>query len=92
VWLDVEIYPAARMEELHRSGRLSAAHREHLTLFFYEHRDEFVVRPIEPRSDWLLIDRQFTIDTREDYAMARSLVARLGRGDFSIGDLLATAR
>jgi spore coat polysaccharide biosynthesis protein SpsF len=92
VGLDVEIYKSARMAELHRSGRLSAAHREHLTLFFYDHHNEFTVRSLEPRSDWQPNGRQFTIDTRDDYATARSLVAGFGRGDFSIGELLATAR
>jgi spore coat polysaccharide biosynthesis protein SpsF len=92
VGLDVEIYQAARMAELHRSGRLSAAHREHLTLFFYDHPDEFTVRLLEPRGDWQPTGRQFTVDTRDDYAMAQSLVARFGRGDFSIGDLLESAR
>ncbi len=91
VGLDVEIYAAERMAKLHRSARMSVAHREHLTLFFYDHRDEFIVRVLEPRTDWPATGRQFTVDTPDDYTKAQAVVAKLGCGDFSVRDLLASA-
>lgn len=88
VGLDVEIYPAERMAALAAGGKLSPAEREHLTLHFYDHSDEFAVRKIALPPDWAATDRHFTVDTKNDYEDARQIAARIGAIDFSVPAML----
>jgi spore coat polysaccharide biosynthesis protein SpsF len=88
VGLDVEIYPASRMAALTAGGRLTPSEREHLTLHFYNQRDEFTIREIAVPSGWAATDRNFTVDTDNDYEDARQIVARIGAVDFSIPTML----
>jgi spore coat polysaccharide biosynthesis protein SpsF len=69
VGLDVEIYAVERMRALN-ARELTEAEREHLTLYYYEHDDEFAVRTIEPPVAWPRPDRRFTVDTQADYEEA----------------------
>lgn len=91
VGLDVEIYHAETMAMLDAREPLSAGHREHLTLYFYDHRDRFAVRPIAPPADWLPASRSFTVDTAADCSYARSLADRFKRPEFPIRELLEIA-
>lgn len=91
VGLDTEIYRAERMAALHAGDCLTALHREHLTLYFYDHGRDFVIRAIEPPADWRLSKRHFTVDTAEDYAAAAQLAAGFEGPRFSIGELIARA-
>jgi spore coat polysaccharide biosynthesis protein SpsF len=91
VGLDVEIYRTETMATLDAKASLSPAHREHLTLYFYDHRDRFAVRPLVPPSDWCSAPRSLTVDTAGDYSYARSLADQFEREDFRIPALLATA-
>ena len=91
VGLDVEIYRAETMAMLDVKMPLSPVHREHLTLYFYDHRDSYLVRPIAPPSDWLPAVRSFTVDTAEDYSYAQSLTGRFGNPRFPIRELLKVA-
>jgi spore coat polysaccharide biosynthesis protein SpsF len=91
VGLDVEIYPAAVMADLHRGAKLSSDDREHLTLHLYRHSDRFTVRAIEPRAEWRSADRRFTVDTPDDYAAASALAARFDAPEFAVAALLARA-
>ena len=91
VGLDVEIYRAETMAMFDAKAPLSPAHREHLTLYFYDHRDSFSVRSIVPPPDWYSAPRSLTVDTAGDYSYARSLADQFEREDFRIPALLATA-
>jgi spore coat polysaccharide biosynthesis protein SpsF len=91
VGLDVEVYRAETMATLDAEASLSPAHREHLTLYFYDHRDSFSVRSIVPPQDWGPAPRSLTVDTAGDYGYARSLADQFEREDFRISALLATA-
>jgi len=91
VGLDVEVYRAARMAELDAGGQLSASEREHLTLYFYNHRETCVLHAIEPPTTWRSTARHFTVDTRQDYDAARALAERFERPEFTIDALLARA-
>jgi spore coat polysaccharide biosynthesis protein SpsF len=88
VGLDVEICPANRLAALHARGDLTAAHREHLTLYFYDHDDDFLVRRIDLPPGWTTSPKHFTVDTSADYELARELVARFDRPDFPARALL----
>ena len=90
--LDVEIYRNAVMMELHKGRKLTREHREHLTLYFYQHRDRYSVVEITPRTDWLGKGRIYTVDTIEDYVEAASLVEYFDTPFFSISDLIALER
>lgn len=92
VGLDVEIYRAELMAELDGGNRLTEQDREHLTLHFYDHCDEFSIRPITPPEGWAQTSRHFTIDTPADYENAKALVARIGRADFPVPMMLEAAR
>jgi spore coat polysaccharide biosynthesis protein SpsF len=88
VGLDVEIYRAGRMVALHDSDKMTSDEREHLTLHFYNHSDEFEIQRIAPPDHWMAIDRHFTVDTEDDYDHARRLVGQLGTDTFSIAAML----
>jgi spore coat polysaccharide biosynthesis protein SpsF len=87
VGLDVEIYSADRMRALNE-GVLTAAQREHLTLYYYEHKAELAVRTIDPPASWPTTERQFTVDTRSDYAEAVRIANLFETPRFGISDLL----
>jgi spore coat polysaccharide biosynthesis protein SpsF len=91
VGLDAEIYHAGRMAQLCSERDLSPSDREHLTLYFYNHRDEFVVRGISPPPGWLSTKQRFTVDTPDDYAVAQKLASSFDRFDFSLDALLTKA-
>jgi spore coat polysaccharide biosynthesis protein SpsF len=88
VGLDVEIYPAERMARLAANGKLTPTEREHLTLHFYSHGEQFVVQKIALPPGWAKTDRHFTVDTGTDYEDARRIIARIGAVDFSIPSML----
>jgi spore coat polysaccharide biosynthesis protein SpsF len=91
IGLDVEIYSAAQMAELHAQNKLTAHEREHLTLYLYDHHDEFIIRKIDPPEAWPRTAQRFTIDTQADYEIAQSLAAKFDRVDFPVGALLNEA-
>ena len=74
VGLDVEIYRAFRMRNLHISSVLNDLHREHLTLYYYENFDNFHIYKIHPPAEWKT-DKIFTIDNFEDYNSACKIVS-----------------
>lgn len=91
VGLDVEIYPAPLMADAHGRLPLTPAHREHLTLYFYEQAHAFALRTIAPREEWRADGRTFTVDTMPDYEAARKLAERFSGSDFPISALVAEA-
>jgi spore coat polysaccharide biosynthesis protein SpsF len=91
VGLDVEIYGAEKMAALNASAELSSMEREHLTLYFYDHRGANLVRSIEQPDDLAAAAHKFTVDTAEDYSYARSLADRFDNPEFPIRELLKIA-
>ena len=73
VGLDVEIYRADTMAILAAEVALSTAHREHLTLYFYDSHDRFAVRRICLPPHWNWTPKSFTVDTAADWSYARAL-------------------
>jgi len=88
IGLDVEIYRAEQMALLHESCELTSAHREHLTLYFYDHPEKFDIRRIDPPLGWLATTCRFTVDTAADYEHAQALAARFDQPEFSAQALL----
>ena len=81
VGLDIEIFSAARMQRLHDDGNLSPAEREHLTLYFYDRKDEERVRIIPLPEGWHRTAQHFTVDTQPDYEAAQRFAAALAPTD-----------
>jgi spore coat polysaccharide biosynthesis protein SpsF len=88
VGLDIEIYQAERLATLDAGGQLTATDREHLTLHFYNHSDEFDIRIIKAPPAWAHTERHFTVDTKVDYDGAKHLVEKIGQVGFSISVML----
>jgi spore coat polysaccharide biosynthesis protein SpsF len=91
VGLDIELYPAPMMARLNAQDDLSAGHREHLTLYMYDHKDGFDVRQLQPPAGWSSTNRSFTVDTPADYEQAAVLAGQFARPDFAIQDLIERA-
>jgi spore coat polysaccharide biosynthesis protein SpsF len=92
VGLDVEIYRAGGMATLHSGDRLTAAEREHLTLRYYDGGATYMVRYVDPRPEWAMTGRHFTVDTPADYAQASLLADGLPKEDTSLASLVRIAR
>lgn len=88
IGIDFEVYPAARMVELDRSGVLTPHDREHLTLHLYEHADRFTVRRFERPADWPMPHRALTLDTDDDLAFLSKVADAAGSPGASVRDIL----
>lgn len=91
VGLDIELYSAATMARLDAQKDLTASHREHLTLYMYDHKNRFEVRQLQPPAGWPMSSRSFTVDTRADYDQAAALAGQFARPDFPIPTLIERA-
>lgn len=88
VGIDLEIYRASVMRELHGSRLPDAADREHLTKYLYDHAAAYTVRYIDPSPDWICKSRTFTVDTPDDYLWAQKAASRFGDERFSVKSLI----
>lgn len=87
--LDVEVVAAAALE---RAGSASTdpIEREHVTPFIYRHPEVFPLASL--RSGVALGDRRWTLDTADDLALLRRVVAALdGNSDFGWREALEVA-
>ena len=80
IGLDVEIFPRALLEIADRKAR-EPRHREHVTLFFYEHPERFRLLGIEPPASHRQPDLRLTLDTPEDYKFISALYDALYERD-----------
>lgn len=78
VGIDVEVYPADRMRELHESRLLGPAHREHLTLYLYESLPESKQGRLHPPADLPHSEQEFTLDTAEDLERLDHIATKAG--------------
>jgi spore coat polysaccharide biosynthesis protein SpsF len=91
VGLDIELFNASTMARLNGQADLTASHREHLTLYMYDYRDQFAVRQLTPPPQWPASNRNFTVDTQADYEAAQALAAPFSGALFAIDDLIERA-
>ena len=81
VGIDLEIYSQESMRRLHELNSLTKEEREHLTLHFYNSKNNFKIIKFQSPSEWPLIsdlrDAKFTVDTPTDYEFAKELVSIL---------------
>jgi len=91
VGIDYEIYRADVMSALHNKEDLSTSDREHLTKYFYDHSEKYMVKGIEPDPAWRWDGRPFTVDTPEDYTYCKGLSDSFETMYFGIRDLIQRA-
>jgi spore coat polysaccharide biosynthesis protein SpsF len=72
--LDVEAMSATALEIAWREARLPYE-RSHVTPYFYQHPERFRIVSVETSPPFP--DERWTVDTREDLALVREIVARL---------------
>lgn len=87
VGIDFEIYSQSSMKKIQKEN-INTAHREHLTLYYYENEDRFKINRLSPPKSWKASTTSFTVDTPEDYAKAKAWVDGLGRNGFPVEELL----
>lgn len=91
VGIDYEIYDASLLKRLHSGKLLDRSHREHVTKYFYDYLDRFIVNKIKPKKVWKHKDAVFTVDTHRDYVFAQALSARFESIHFSVDALIKAA-
>jgi spore coat polysaccharide biosynthesis protein SpsF len=91
IGLDVEFFHAATMKRMRDTESLTMADREHLTLYFYNHKQDYSVHTLSCPAEWKCSSRTFTVDTEGDIAAARSLAGTFPDPEFPLGALIEKA-
>jgi len=89
VGIDFEIYNAITMEKLHNDHSLTKDEREHLTLPIYNRADQFNILYIVPPDFWPKPIVALTVDTRDDYYLAKKITGNFKDIYFSVESLLS---
>jgi spore coat polysaccharide biosynthesis protein SpsF len=84
--LDVEVFSRQALETAAREAR-EPWQRAHVTPYLYQSPDRFTVAQVRHGSDESGL--RWTVDTREDLALVRTLYERLGQRSFTWLDVLA---
>lgn len=85
----VEALTADCLRRLDRAATV-ARHREHVTLYAYEHPDDFAIDHVPAPAEATSPDLRLCVDTADDLAALRAICARFApRRDFSIAEIVA---
>jgi len=74
--MDIQVFPVAvlaRVAELTQDP----AYREHVSLYIYEHPEQFRLRNVESGLDPALRDYRLTVDTPEDFVLVQAVYEEL---------------
>lgn len=86
----VEVAKADKLRELNTRTDLESYHREHVTFYFREHPEAYKLNYMTVDSCAGLKDKiRLTVDTVQDYEVAKAVFAAIGRPDLDIPDILA---
>lgn len=88
IGLDVEAFTTASLEHVDRVA-VEPRDREHVTLYYYEHPDEFDLLGIEPEADQRRPTLRLTLDTADDYRLIRAVYDHFWPRPFGLDDVLA---
>lgn len=66
IGLDFELFRTSALERALKEPNLTQDHREHLTLYFYEHPKRYKVKRVSPPGHWKPTTIEFTLDTPSD--------------------------
>ncbi len=87
VGLDAEFFRKDALKNFLEKDLLSSSQKEHLTLYFYENKEDYYIKDILPPEVWIS-DKSFTVDVKEDYDFASELAERFENPNFSIAELI----
>ena len=85
--LDAEFFRKDALKNFLEKDLLSSSQKEHLTLYFYENKEDYYIKDILPPEVWIS-DKSFTVDVKEDYDFASELAERFENPNFSIAELI----
>lgn len=88
IGLDVEAYTVESLERVERIA-LEPRDREHVTLYYYEHPDEFDLLGIEPEEHQRRPTLRLTADTAADLELIRAIYDHFWPREFGLDDVLA---
>ncbi len=88
IGLDVEAYTVESLERVERIA-LEPRDREHVTLYYYEHPDEFELLGIEPEEHQRRPTLRLTADTAADLELIRAIYDHFWPREFGLDDVLA---
>lgn len=88
VGIDYEVYKAQTMKKVHELENLDEQDREHLTKYIYDNPDQYNIKRISPKADWICKTVEFTIDEREDYDKFEKVIKEFNNCYFNIKNLI----
>jgi spore coat polysaccharide biosynthesis protein SpsF len=88
VGLDVEAYTVKSLERVEQIAR-APRDREHVTLYYYEHPEEFDLLGIEPEAHQCHPELRLTLDTAADLALISAIYDHFWPDKFGLDDVLA---
>jgi spore coat polysaccharide biosynthesis protein SpsF len=88
IGLDVEAFTTESLERVDEIA-VSPRDREHVTLYYYEHPDEFELLGIEPEEHQRRPTLRLTLDTAADYEVIRAVYEHFWPHPFGLDDVLA---
>jgi len=88
IGLDVEAYTVATLENVEQIAS-EPRDREHVTLYYYEHPDEFDLLGIEPEDHQRRPELRLTLDTAADLELIRAIYDHFWPTTFGLDDVLA---
>ncbi|HUZ82936.1 MAG TPA: glycosyltransferase family protein [Gaiellaceae bacterium] len=87
IGLDVEVFTTESLDRVARVA-LAPRDREHVTLYYYEHPDEFQLLGIEPEDRQRRPTLRLTLDTAADYELIRAVYDHFWPRWFGLDDVL----
>jgi spore coat polysaccharide biosynthesis protein SpsF len=87
--MDVEVVRAGALRAA-AIGAATAAHREHVTLYCYDHPAEFRIQQVLPRPGEARPELRLCVDHEDDARVVQSVIRQFrGRNDFTLAQIVA---
>lgn len=88
--LDAELFSRAALDLMLAEAK-SVPHREHVTMFLYDHADRFRIESVEQAED--LSAYRLTLDTQEDFDLLSRIFGAVGQpDDIRLADVVGLMR
>lgn len=86
---DGEIFTREALEKAHKLAE-ECRYREHVTLYMYEHPEDFSIAVMEAKEDWKRPGYRLCVDTKEDFQLVEVIYNALYQKnpDFTIDDII----
>ncbi len=81
--LDVEVVSMETLQKLSKK-KLTRDEQEHVTLYIYEHPEEFHIETIEAGEELREPDLRLTLDTMDDYKLLNAVAERFSEEAFAV--------